>query len=41
MQVLSGSHKRLYPHIEDPEAEMFSREADPSTFDASSAVDWR
>ena len=39
MQVLPGSHKRLYPHIEDPDAEMFSRGVDPSTFDASDAVD--
>ncbi|MDE0632253.1 MAG: phytanoyl-CoA dioxygenase family protein [Caldilineaceae bacterium] len=39
MQVLPGSHKRLYPHIEDPDAEIFSREVDPSTFDASDAVD--
>ena len=39
MQVLPGSHKRLYPHISDPDAEIFSRGVDPSTFDASDAVD--
>ena len=38
MQVLPGSHKRLYPHITDPEAELFSKGVDPSTFDASEAV---
>ena len=38
MQVMPGSHKRLYPHITDPEAEVFAKGVDPSTFDASEAV---
>ena len=38
MQVLSGSHKRLYPHITTPGAERFGKVADPATFDPSDAV---
>ncbi|HRW05045.1 MAG TPA: phytanoyl-CoA dioxygenase family protein [Caldilineaceae bacterium] len=38
MQVISGSHKRLYPHIITPGAERFGKAADPTTFDASDAV---
>ena len=39
MQVLPGSHRRLYPHVEDPDAEVFGKGVDPATFDASEAVD--
>ncbi|MEM7133552.1 MAG: phytanoyl-CoA dioxygenase family protein [Chloroflexota bacterium] len=39
MQVLSGSHKRLYPHITTPGAERFGKAADPTTFDPDEAVD--
>ena len=38
MQVLPGSHKRLYPHITTPEAEVFAKAADPSSYDPSAAV---
>ena len=38
MQVLSGSHKRLYPHISIPGADRFGRYADPATFDPNDAV---
>ena len=39
MRVLSGSHKRLYPHIRIPEADQFGLVADPSSFDPSAAID--
>ena len=39
MRVLSGSHKRLYPHIRIPEADQFGLVADPSSFDPSDAID--
>ncbi len=39
MQVLPGSHKRLYPHISVPDAKVFGKGVDPSTFNASEAVD--
>ena len=39
MSVLSGSHKRLYPHIRIPEADQFGLVADPSSFDPSDAID--
>ena len=38
MQVLPGSHKRLYPHITDPDAEVFAKGVDPATFDTGEAV---
>ena len=39
MSVLSGSHKRLYPHIRIPEADQFGLLIDPSSFDPSDAID--
>ena len=39
MQVLPGSHKRLYPHETDPDAEVFAKGVDPATFDVNEAVD--
>lgn len=39
MQVLPGSHKRLYPHETDPDAEVFAKGVDPAAFDVNQAVD--
>ena len=38
MQVISGSHKRLYPHITTKGLDRFSKHADPASFDAGKAV---
>lgn len=39
MQVLPGSHRRLYPHIHTPGLDRFAKAADLSTFDPGKAVD--